>query len=169
VDYEWKKQEEKIMVIFFNVEKVRNFLIEAGYVYTLRKKRFRVGNDTAIYGSRFKQKKIGKVHIGHVMKVTEPTNLVPFVNESGIENRALHLYLTRLEVAKKWFELGVKLSGNDLHLYKVIMANRLEARIKKIITHAKKSLQEDLDEFGIVGNGFWESVEKEILEAIKKS
>lgn len=36
-------------------------------------------------------------------------------------------------------------------------------KIKIIIVHAQKSLKEDLEEFAIVGGGFWESIEKKIL------
>jgi len=49
------------------------------------------------------------------------------------------------------------------------MIGELERRIKEEIQHAEKSLNEDLDEFGIVGNGFWEFVEKDILKHIKKA
>jgi len=144
------------LVIFFNVKEVREFLIKNGLVYTLRKKRFRVGNDTAVYGSRFKQKKIGKVFIELIPigKITNSETLVVFFDYSGLNSSA-----------SSWFELGKQLSGDNLYLYRVTM--KLEERIKGIIAHASKSLLEDLEDFGIVGNGFWESVEEDILEAIK--
>lgn len=41
-------------------------------------------------------------------------------------------------------------------------------KIKKIIEHAKEALKQDLEDFGIVGNGFWESVEAELLAVIEE-
>jgi len=56
------------MVIFFNMEPVRLYLINNGYVYTLRKKRKIIGWDTAVHGSRYKQTKIGRVFISIVKR-----------------------------------------------------------------------------------------------------
>jgi len=117
-------------MIWFKVKPVREFLIINGEVYTLRKKRFRIGNDVAVYGSMYKQKRIGKVNIEVVGKITRVEELLPYVRESGLDSQFSlmmsdeerdHLYPTRLEVAKKWLDLAKKMSGDELYLYKVTL------------------------------------------------
>lgn len=97
-------------MIFFNVEPVREFLIKNGYVYTLRKKRFRIGNDIAVYGSFCKHETIAKVFIESVPfgQVTNSEMLVLYFDYSGLKSSA-----------SEWFELARKLSGDELYLYKV--------------------------------------------------
>lgn len=108
-------------MIFFNVKDVREFLIDMGFVLTLRKKRFRVGNDLAVYGSYFKQNKIGKVFIWEVKKIESYEELIPNVFISGLFKWRGDKEFNELkkETAKKWFELAKKLSGDELYLYMV--------------------------------------------------
>lgn len=116
------------MVMFFNIKDVRNFLIKNGMVYTLRKKRFRIGNDVAIYGTPFKQKRIGEVYIQPIEKITHSEQLIPYVAESGllkpVVNTGLWNPKSRDELiarlkSRDWLELAKKLSGDELYLYKV--------------------------------------------------
>jgi len=98
------------MVMFFNVKSVREYLIKNGYVYTLRKKRKIIGPDVAVYGSRYKQKRIGRIFISIVPigKITDSEILVGYFDNSGLSDSA-----------SKWLELARKLSGEELYLYKV--------------------------------------------------
>jgi len=98
------------MPIFFNVKPVREFLIKNGFVYTLRKRRGRVGNDVAVHGSYYKRKTIAKVFILEVPigKIENSEMLTGFFDESGLKSSA-----------SEWFELAKKLSGEELYLYKV--------------------------------------------------
>lgn len=106
-------------MIFFNVEPVREFLIINGYVYTLRKKRFRIGNDIAVYGSYYKHKIIAKVFIETVPigQVTNSEILAVYFDYSGLKGSA-----------SEWFELAKKLSGDELYLYKVSVRNEDESK-----------------------------------------
>jgi len=120
-------------MIFFNVEPVRDYLIEHGKVYTLRKKRFRIGNDVAIYGTPFKQNRIGKVYIQPIEKITHFEQLIPYVAESGLlkprVNTGLWNPKSRDEMiarlkSRGWLELAKKLSGDELYLYKVSLREK---------------------------------------------
>jgi len=100
------------MTMFFNVESVRNFLIDNGYVFTLRKKRFRIGNDIAVHGSYFKQNRIGKILIETVIRrpIQRPAILTSYFGASGLKSSP-----------EEWFKLATKLSGQNLYLYKVTL------------------------------------------------
>ena len=104
------------MVMFFNVESVRLYLINNGYVYTLRKKRKRVGWDIAVYGSRYKQKRIGKIFISLVPhdRITEKV-LTGYFSKSGLSSSP-----------REWLKLARKLSGDELYLYHVMVINDKE-------------------------------------------
>lgn len=107
--------EAKNMVMFFNVTSVREYLVKNGHVYTLRKPRKRVGNDIAVYGSRFKHKTIGPIEINQVKpsRIIRATELVPYVEETGLFNPSL----TKLRNAIEWAVVARKLSGRILELY----------------------------------------------------
>jgi len=106
-------------MIFFNVKAVRKFLVEHGHVFTLRKPRKRVGKDVAVYGSRYKNKRIGKVLIQPVSDtpICSPQTLLGFVKESGL----FHAERGKLCSSMEWLEKAQKMSGNDLRLYLVEM------------------------------------------------
>jgi hypothetical protein len=84
-------------MIFFNAEKVRNFLIEKGYVHTLRNKRLR-SHDVAVYGSYRSWKRIGNVKVEFKTVITAENQLAPYVKESGFVS------------AKEWFETAQQIS-----------------------------------------------------------
>lgn len=123
------------VVMFFNVDEVREYLLEHGEVYTLRKKRFRLGKDVAVKGSYFKRETLAKIFIEKA--VDEPIvywrQLLPYVTRSGLMKpipigREFDLP-TRERMkeaeAKKWFELAKKLSGPDLYLYHVSVRDKI--------------------------------------------
>ena len=97
------------MVMFFNIKSVREFLINNGYVFTLRKKRFRIGRDMAVYGNYYIQTKIGNINIEKLEQIASPNQLSSYINESGLKD------------IEKWFGLATKLSGQKLYLYKVTL------------------------------------------------
>lgn len=103
------------MPIFFNVKSVREFLLDKGYVYTLRKKRKRVGNDVAVVGSYYKRKTIAKVWIERVgiTQIFHWIELAPYFDESGLKSSA-----------SEWFELAQKMSGKELYLYRVTIREK---------------------------------------------
>jgi hypothetical protein len=84
-------------MIFFNAEKVRNFLIEKGYVHTLRNKRLR-SHDVAVYGSYRSWKKIGNIKVEFKTVITAENQLAPYVIESGFVS------------GKEWFETAQQIS-----------------------------------------------------------
>jgi hypothetical protein len=84
-------------MIFFNAEKVRQFLIKKGYVHTLRNKHLR-SRDVAVYGSYRNWKKIGNIKIEFKNVITEENQLAPYVKESGFDS------------VKEWFKTAQKIS-----------------------------------------------------------
>ena len=98
--------------MFFNVKSVREYLLEHGHVFTLRKKRFRIGNDIAVYGSYVKQNRIGKILIETVIRgpIQRPAILISYFGASGLKSSP-----------EEWFKLATKLSGQKLYLYKVTL------------------------------------------------
>jgi hypothetical protein len=68
------------MVILFNVEKARDFLLKNGYVYTLRPKKRREGIEVLSYEGFGKK---GVVNVSFVKEVKDDKELYKFVNESG--------------------------------------------------------------------------------------
>lgn len=99
-------------MIFFNVQQVREFLLKNGFVYTLRKSR-RIGNDLAVYGSYYKQTKIGKCKIQ--LEATYPIG-------SEIDLSSEHVKYSSFKSAEEWFNLAKKLCKGELpYLYKVTL------------------------------------------------
>jgi len=45
----------------------------------------------------------------------------------------------------------------------------VEDRITKLFAEAEVNLLEDLEDFGIVGNGFWETLLSQTLEIVQNS
>lgn len=95
-------------MIFFNLKIVRDFLLNNGIVYTLRRKR-RTGKDTVLVGSYYKHKKLAKVNITYVTQISSPDELKPYYRLSGFDS------------PESWFEIASKLHKNELplHLYLV--------------------------------------------------
>ena len=112
------------MVLFFNVKLVREYLLENGEVYTLRKLRKRIGNDVAVTGSYYKQNKIATINIELVGKIAKWSELIKYVMKSGLfpkTKNVVHLFLSKAfqEKSKEWWNLAKKLSGKELYLYRV--------------------------------------------------
>lgn len=113
------------MTIFFNVKEVREFLLKSGFVYTIRKKRFRVGNDIAVTGSYYKHTTIAKVFIEQVRVgvIADWRILRSFVKESGLWDSSVPLPLDSF--ALEWYNKARKLhkvslkKPTKLYLYKV--------------------------------------------------
>lgn len=101
--------------MYFNVDKVREFLLENGIVYTLRRKRKRVGYDYAFHGSYYKKVKLARIEIDEIKRIKSWIDLIPYVGRSGL----MHLAEGPILCAEKWFELAKKLSGDNLYLYRV--------------------------------------------------
>lgn len=116
-------------VMFFNVKLVREFLLENGEVYTLRKQRKRIGRDTAITGDYYHQNKLAKINIELVGKIIHWSELIKYVMKSGLfpkTKNMVHLFLSKAfqEKSKEWFELAKKLSGEELYLYYVTVTEK---------------------------------------------
>lgn len=113
------------MTIFFNVKPVRDFLVSKGCVYTLRKKRFRIGKDIAVHGSYYKWTKIADVWIELVPigEVINYSQLRSFVKYSGLWDSSVPLPLDNF--AYEWYGKARKLNKAslknpiELYLYKV--------------------------------------------------
>jgi len=95
------------MVMFFNVKMVRDFLIEHGEVYTLRKLRKRLGSDVAVFGALYKHTTFAKINITFIGKITSANQLENYVYKSGLNS------------AKEWFSKATEMSGYPLYLYHV--------------------------------------------------
>lgn len=99
-------------LIFFNVPQVREFLLKNGFVYTLRKSR-RIGNDLAVYGSYFKQTKIGRCKVQ--LEATYPIG-----SEKDLSSE--HVKYSSFKTAEEWYTLALKLYKGELpYLYKVTL------------------------------------------------
>lgn len=79
------------MTIFFNVLKVRNYLIKHGFVYTVRKPRA-TGIDTAVYGNYFNNTKICNVIVKEIGAAT-PELLKYKVKHSGFKTAEEWIYV----------------------------------------------------------------------------
>ena len=102
--------------IFFNVKEARNFLLENGFVYTIRKRRS-TGKANAVVGSYYKHKTIAEVDVIEV--TTKPvlahgefdSTLSFYVKNSGFKNLS------------DWLKAVMKFKPKtSLFLYKVIMS-----------------------------------------------
>jgi len=71
------------MVLWMNVEEARRFLLENGFVYTLRPKKRREGRDMLSYEGFGKK---GMVMVKLVMEVENDTDLKAFVDKSGFRS-----------------------------------------------------------------------------------
>lgn len=108
-------------LIFFNVEEARNFLLENGYVFTLRKHRME-GEAIAIVGNYYKHKTIGKVFVKLIKaNITHPHELSSYVAGSGIKSPITFNSLCYDDDAHHWFALAKQISGEQLNLYLVTM------------------------------------------------
>ena len=110
-------------MIFFNVKATRDYLLEHGFVYTLRGNLRRTGTDTAIQGSYLKKhKKLGKVTIEYIGKVNYPHHLHPWYAHSGFSS------------PKEWLDEAIRLHKGKfpLYLYRVDMIYEMEPALKKM-------------------------------------
>jgi hypothetical protein len=71
------------MVIWFNVEKARDFLLKNGYVYTLRPKKRREGIEVLMYDGFGKK---GYANVKFVKEILDWDELNRYVYESGFRN-----------------------------------------------------------------------------------
>ncbi len=116
-------------MIWFNIPSVRGFLLKFGYVYTIRKKRKKVGYDYAAHGCWHKGQvhKIGKVYINLVREVNTVEDVIGHVENSGLCDPFINISYQRFTVANKWIELAKKLSGDELCLYRVQLMERCQS------------------------------------------
>lgn len=70
-------------MIFFNVKEARTQLLRDGVVYTLRPKLRRSGRDLAVYGSYFKNERLGSVMVSFKRKIESPDELTEYLPWSG--------------------------------------------------------------------------------------
>lgn len=103
-------------MIYFTVKEVREYLIEHGFVYTLRKPRGTGITQAAEGGSYQKPILFADVDVELIEEnITDSKQLLAYVAYSGLGPRGLE----GLEsCAKKWLSLAQQLSGEELHLYK---------------------------------------------------
>ena len=132
------------MVMFFNVKGVRDYLLEHNEVYTLRKKRFRIGNDTAVKGNRFKKDEpvvaIAKIVIAKELSepVTEWNQLLPYVTKSGLYGQVSPEGIElEIKTCKTWLALAQKLSGTELFLYHIyVISLDISPSYRRVISEA---------------------------------
>jgi len=92
------------MVIIFSIERVRNFLIERGYVYTYRDHyRQHLGQDWATSGRG--KPKICNVYIKVICRVVDAKALAPYAANSGFDT--LSEWLSTIQILNR----GKKLDG----------------------------------------------------------
>jgi len=102
--------------IYFNVKEAREFLLENGFVYTIRKKRS-VGRAIAVVGSYYNHKPIADVDVIEV--TTKP------VLERGEFDSTLSFYVktSGFKNLSDWLKAVMKFKPKEsLFLYKVIMS-----------------------------------------------
>jgi len=92
-------------MIFFNVKQAREYLLEHGFVFTLRGNMGRTGIDIAVQGSYKKHKKLGKVIIDYIGEISYVHQLNPWYTHSGFSS------------PKEWFEEANRLHKGKLPLY----------------------------------------------------
>jgi hypothetical protein len=103
---------------FFNVVPVHDYLIEKGYVYTLRKKRTRLGVQNAVKGKLFHYDIFAKIDLEEIGEIIKPEQLREYHKDSGLVGWCS---------VKEWFELGKKLSKTENpYLYKATLIERVE-------------------------------------------
>ena len=101
-------------MIFFNVPEARQQLVTKGFVYTLRPKMRRTGEDVAVYGSYFKHERIGDVSIQFIKEVTGITDIIEYVSSSGFAK------------AEDWW----KAANGSKFLFRVVLLEAVEAWTK---------------------------------------
>ena len=90
------------MVMWFNVEEARNFLLKNLSVYTLRPKTRREGKEVLSYGGFGKK---GVVYVVFVKEINDDSELEEFVTESGFNS------------VEEWLEKA----GESRYLYYVML------------------------------------------------
>lgn len=90
------------MVIWFNVEEAREYLLKRGHIYTLRPKRRRERKEVLMFGKFGKR---GVVYVRFIKEVKSDSELEGYVGESGFKSvtewrrkarRSRFLYLVEL-------------------------------------------------------------------------
>lgn len=71
--------------MFFNVPEAREHLISQGFVYTLRPKMRKTGHDAAVYGSYFRQQRIGDVWVDFIKEVEDIDEVREYLPGSGFK------------------------------------------------------------------------------------
>jgi len=94
-------------MIFFNIKKVRDFLMNNEYVYTIRDHILKK-NDIAVTGNRRNLKKLCDVKIEFVGFVASPDDLTSYTHMSGFIN------------SLDWYYLAREMCKGTMILYKVI-------------------------------------------------
>jgi len=107
-------------MIFFNIDKVRGYLLQNGIVYTLRKRGRREGRDEAVKGDLKHYTRVATVHVQRItearQEVTNPQELLPYVEKSGLYNEQDG----KLASAIAWYSQAKELHKNEpLQLYAV--------------------------------------------------
>ena len=96
--------------LYFNAKEARDFLIERGFVYTLRRARNRYFEPivATYYDSNLKQTiEIGRVKMNKIKDVTKKEDVVEYLKYSGFNE------------LDTWWNTALYLNGNDLILYEV--------------------------------------------------
>jgi hypothetical protein len=99
------------MVISFNVDRVLNYLVKYGEVYTIRKwRKGKIGKDH--YTKDLNQYEhgdiLGDCFIEYVKPITNKDDLQPYYKKSGFNS------------ADEWYELALKLmKSKSMHLYHI--------------------------------------------------
>jgi len=103
------------MVIFFNVKSVREFLLDNGFVYTLRKRRKHVGLTRAVFGNYYKKHWFAVVLVEELHRIKRADQLTSYLPNSGLSCSV-----------GQWLSLAKRLSKtDDPWLYKVTVMPKL--------------------------------------------
>ena len=136
---------DKLANIFFNVPEVKDYLLEHGFVFSLRKKRRTTGTCKAVTGSYKKWKQFAIVDVVEEMEVTNHMMLYPFVKDSGFLTPERDVSYA----AFYWYELARRMSKfkkTTFTLYKVMLKKIPKGEILKETTIKGVVKEEEKDE-----------------------
>jgi len=104
--------------MYFKCEKVKDYFLEHGFVYTVRRHRYRCGADRAIDKNN---KYLGKIYIKEISRLDLIGQLEPYVKYSGFINLA--------DWIKEIFKLHKSDTFREFYLYRVDL---LEAKMSSM-------------------------------------
>ena len=84
-------------MIYFNVDRAKNQLINSMKVYTLRSARRATGVTMAVVGGRYNHREIYPVNVERITTISKPEDLLPYLDYSGFDSVLEWLLAASLE------------------------------------------------------------------------